>query len=56
MGTRALEDLPRVRLVVPGGSTGDREIGADGAPVETLVVAAREDLEIAREVQNMLGR
>jgi acetate kinase len=32
----------------------DREIGADGAPVRTLVVAAREDLEIAREVRGVL--
>jgi len=33
---------------------GDREIGAAGAPVRTLVVAAREDLEIAREVRAVL--
>jgi acetate kinase len=33
---------------------GDREIGAEGAPVRTLVVAAREDLEIAREVRTLL--
>ncbi len=33
----------------------DREIGADGAPVRTLVVAAREDVEIAREVRGVLG-
>ncbi len=32
----------------------DREIGADGAPVRTLVVAAREDVEIAREVRQVL--
>ena len=32
----------------------DREIGADGAPVRTLVVAAREDVEIAREVRRVL--
>ena len=29
---------------------GDAEIGADGARVRTLVIAAREDLEIARQV------
>jgi acetate kinase len=32
----------------------DREIGADGARVRTLVVAAREDVEIAREVRSVL--
>jgi acetate kinase len=32
----------------------DREIGATGAAVRTLVVAAREDLEIAREVRETL--
>ena len=32
----------------------DREIGADGAPVRTFVLAAREDLEIAREVRGAL--
>ena len=32
----------------------DREIGADGAKVRTLVVAAREDVEIAREVRAVL--
>jgi acetate kinase len=33
----------------------DREIGADGSPVRTVVVAAREDLEIAREVRRTLA-
>lgn len=32
----------------------DREIGADGAQVRTLVVAAREDVEIVREVRRVL--
>ena len=32
----------------------DREIGAEGAAVRALVVAAREDLEIAREVRGVL--
>ncbi|TAK00897.1 MAG: acetate/propionate family kinase, partial [Chloroflexota bacterium] len=36
-------------------ATGDAEIGAPGSPVATLVVAAREDLEIAREVRAVLG-
>jgi acetate kinase len=38
-----------------GGGTEDREIGPEGALVSTLVVAAREDLEIAREVRQVLA-
>ena len=34
---------------------GDREISAPGSAVRTLVVAAREDLEIARQVRQLLG-
>jgi acetate kinase len=34
--------------------TGDREIGAAGAPVRSLVIAAREDLDIARQVRHVL--
>ncbi len=33
----------------------DAEIGASGASVRTVVVAAREDLQIAREVRALLG-
>jgi acetate kinase len=33
----------------------DGEIGADGAPVRVLVLAAREDLEIARQVRGALA-
>ena len=33
---------------------GDSDIGAAGAPVRSLVVAAREDLEIARQVRALL--
>jgi acetate kinase len=33
----------------------DRELTADGARVRTLVVAAREDLEIAHEVREVLA-
>jgi acetate kinase len=33
----------------------DADVTADGAPVRTLVVAAREELEIAREVRALLG-
>ena len=35
---------------------GDREIGSHNACVPTLVVAAREDLEIARQVRETLSR
>ena len=34
----------------------DQGVGADGAPVRTFVIAAREDLEIARGVRQVLGR
>ena len=33
---------------------GDAEIGADGALVRSFVIAAREDLEIARQVRGVL--
>jgi acetate kinase len=33
----------------------DAEIGAPGAPVSALVIRAREDLEIVREVRAVLG-
>ena len=36
-------------------STGDQDISQTGAPVRTVVVAAREDLEIAREVRLFLS-
>ncbi|HXQ95428.1 MAG TPA: acetate/propionate family kinase [Candidatus Acidoferrales bacterium] len=35
--------------------TGDRDISARGARVTTLVIAAREDLQIAHEVRDLLG-
>ncbi len=35
-------------------AAGDAEIGADGAGVRTLVLASREDLEIARQVRRVL--
>ncbi|HET7853010.1 MAG TPA: acetate/propionate family kinase, partial [Candidatus Methylomirabilis sp.] len=38
-----------------GAGSGDREIGAKGAAVRTLVVVAREDLQIAREVRRLLA-
>ncbi|MFD0685201.1 acetate/propionate family kinase [Actinomadura fibrosa] len=34
---------------------GDTDVTADGAPVRTLVIEAREDLEIARGVREALG-
>lgn len=37
-----------------GADTGDREIGAAGGYVRTLVIASREDLQIAREVRQVL--
>lgn len=36
-------------------TAGDGEIGVAGAPVRTLVVTAREDLEIARQVRERLA-
>jgi acetate kinase len=35
---------------------GDRDIGPGDAPVRSMVIAAREDLEIAHEVRTALGR
>ncbi len=35
---------------------GDADVSAAGAPVPTLVISAREDLEIAREVRRVLTR
>ena len=35
---------------------GDADVSADGAPVRSLVVAAREDLQIAAEVRTLLAR
>src|SRR5665213_2805768 len=37
------------------GAHADAEIGAAGAAVRTLVITAREDLEIARQVRAVLG-
>ena len=36
-------------------ASADADIGSDGAPVRALVVEAREDLQIAREVRGLLG-
>jgi acetate kinase len=40
---------------VNGGATTDAEISSASARVRTLVVTAREDLEIARQVRKLLG-
>jgi acetate kinase len=37
------------------GAIPDTDVGAPGAAVRTLVVTAREDLEVAREVRRLLG-
>ena len=37
------------------GSDGDADVSEEGAPVRTLVITAREDVQIAREVQHVLG-
>jgi acetate kinase len=37
-------------------AAGDAEIGAAGAPARTLVITAREDLEVARQVRALLAR
>jgi acetate kinase len=36
-------------------AAGDADVSRSGAPAKTLVVAAREDLEIARQVRAVLG-
>jgi acetate kinase len=36
-------------------ATADAEIGATGAPARALVVTAREDLEVARQVRDLLS-
>jgi acetate kinase len=35
--------------------TGDREIGSADSPVRSLVIAAREDIEITRQVRTVLS-
>lgn len=37
-------------------ASGDADIGADHAAVRTLVITAREDLEIADQVRSLLDR
>jgi len=56
---RVTADLAHLGVAVDAtanaGAEGDAEIGVAGAPVRTLVVSAREDLEIAREVRAVLA-
>ncbi len=56
---RATEGLSYLGLRVDPGrnqaATGDTEIGPDDAEVAVLVVAAREDLEIARQTRQVLS-
>jgi len=55
---RAAEGLGFLGVAVEAAAnagSGDRDISADGAAVRTLVIAAREDLQIAHEVRDLLG-
>jgi acetate kinase len=56
---RAADGLAFLGVAIDEGAnehgSGDRDIGAHGAPVRTLVVAAREDLEIACQVRIVLA-
>jgi acetate kinase len=56
---RAAAGLAFLGLAIDGirnaQAEGDVEITADGANVPTLVIRAREDLEIARQVRDVLG-
>jgi acetate kinase len=47
---------PERNAAAPAGDDPDREIGVPGADVRTLVLAAREDLEIARGARSVVGR
>ena len=55
---RAAEGLPFLGVELDEqrnrDARGDAEIGSQGAPVRTLVIAAREDLEIARQVRALV--
>jgi acetate kinase len=56
---RLARDLAFLGVAVDPGvnaaARGDTEIGASGASVRTLVIVAREDLEVARQVRAVLG-
>lgn len=56
---RAADGLGFLGVAIDPGrnvdGSGDREIGSAGAGVATLVVESREDLEMARQVRQVLG-
>jgi acetate kinase len=56
---RAAADLAFLGVAVDPAANAaardDAEVGVAGAPVRTLVIRAREDLEIVREVRQVLG-
>jgi acetate kinase len=56
---RVAADLGYLGVAVDPGANavahGDAEVGAAGSPVRTLVIAAREDLQVARETRLLLG-
>jgi acetate kinase len=54
-GILALAGTADMREVEQRALDGDAVLTADGARVDTVVVAAREDLQIAREVRELLG-
>ena len=43
-------------LAANASGTGDREIGAPASAVRALVISAREDIEIGRQVRATLAR
>lgn len=45
----------RAETALNDHGTGDRQIGAPDAPVSSMVISAREDLEIARQVRLVLN-
>jgi len=56
---RVAADLSYLGVAVDGGANAgardDAEVGTADAPVRTLVIRAREDLQIVREVRHVLG-
>ena len=55
LGFLGVEINPEANAREAGGTGPDRDIGAEGSSVRVLVVQAREDLEIARQVRAVLG-
>ncbi len=57
--TRAVRGLEPLGIQIDAGrnatSRSDADIGSTGAQVRALVITAREDLEIVREVRALLG-